>query len=483
MAELLRRILWLVPVLIAGSIVVFGAFGTSSPISNTLSRPLFYNPTPNSAQLAARRALDAVKRGDAGAAARLSELGGAALPVVLQELPTLTVKQQRAVTRGLEKVAARMHLRGDVKWASSAFETDDGHFNSDSALLFWERYREEHALDLRPLATSRLVKRAAQRDAQLQNSDLLAIDTYALPTLVESLGRVGSLEDLRRARRLVSAISHASGRSFAIPDEATVADARRVLTDVREFWDETGPQWTQLGRSELLVARFSQTEFASWVFRTVRQLVGMDHPSSWYRIVERGTRSAWLLAFCLLGLLVIGPSIAATIQVASLRRSRWQLERWSLRGALAAGLLFLTPFLAGPGPNNWVRLSLLGVLTGTAFSAFVLHRELNDRLDWRTHHVLRARPGPQKIGAVFRWLAPSVPTLTPLAVTEAALWVTCLEASTSTPGLGSLALQAYAQGDLDFLMTFCLGLGLATGLAQILADFLLGSPQIHQGEW
>lgn len=482
MAELVRRILWLIPVLVVGALAAFLAFGSTAQVASRLSLPLLYNPSPESAEEAARDALALARRGDTSGSRQLGILGGAALPVVLEELPKLSVHEQRAVIRGLEPVALRMQLRGDPGFSSTNLGGGSGERDEDQSLLFWERYRDEHALDLRPLAVTRLVKRAAQRDGQQKSADLLAVDTYALPSLVGSLGRISRAEDVTRARRLARTISHTTGEHFHIADDATIEEARRVASAIRNYWDQNGAQWTQLSRSELLVARLSQTEFASWVFRSVRQLIGLDHPQMWERFSQKGRGSASLAAFCLLGVLVIGPIVAATIQVLSLRRSRWQLERRGLRTALAVSLMMLVALLFSPGSGNLIRLSLLGLLTGTTFSAFVLQRELGDRMDWRTHHVLRGRPGLTKVGAIFRWLAPSVPTLTPLAVAEAALWVTCLETSAGVDGLGAGALRAYAEGDLDFLIALCLALGLTTGLAQILADLLLGSDRNVHGE-
>jgi hypothetical protein len=375
-----------------------------------------------------------------------------------------------------------MQLGGDPGWSATTHPNASGPQSIDRALLFWERYRDEHALDLRPLAVSRLVKRAAQREGQLQNADLLAVDTYALPHLVGSMGRISTAADVARVRRLARAISHATDQHFAVPEDAGISDARKVATAIRRYWDENGAKWTELGRSELLVARLSQTEFAAWVFRSVRQLTGLDHPEVWERFSSRGRVSASLAAFCLLGLLVVGPVAAAIIQVLSLRRSRWQLERWGLRTGLATLLMTLVSLLTAPSDGDLFRLSVLGLLTGTAFSAFILQRELNDSLDWRTHHVIKLRPGAKKIGAIYRWLAPSVPTLTPIAVAESAFWVTCLETRSKVDGLGAFALRAYAEGDLDFLVALCLGLGLATGVAQILADLLLGADRNPQGE-
>lgn len=482
MAELLRRILWLVPVLVIGALVAFLTFATTVHVKSRLSRPLLYNPSPQSAEVTARAALVLARRGDPSGRKQLSVLGGAALPVVLEELPQLSVSEQRAVTQGLMPVALRMQLPGDVGFASTSISGQSDQHDADRALLFWERYTDEHALDLRPLAASRLVKRAAQRDGQQKSADLLALDTYALPSLVGSLGRISQTEDVTRARRLARTISHATGEPFLIAEDATVEDARKVASAIRSYFDEHGAKWTQLGRSELLVARLSQTEFASWVFRSTRQLVGLDHPEMWERFSRKGRGSASLAAFCLLGLLFVGPIVAATIQVLSLRNSRWQLERRGIRTVLAFCLMMLAALLISPGGGTQLRLSFLGLITGTTFSAFVLQRELGDRMDWRTHHVLRGRPGLTKVGAIFRWLAPSVPTFTPIAVAEAALWVTCLEATSGVDGLGAGALRAYAEGDLDFLIMLCLCLGLATGLAQILADLLLGSDRKVHGE-
>src|SRR5690606_4594277 len=119
---------------------------------------------------------------------------------------------------------------------------------ADAALLFWQRYREEHSLDLRPLATTRLVKRTTLRDTQVRNADLLAVDTYALPTLVGALGRIGVEEDVARARRLVAVISHVTEQKWEIPREASVSEARQMASEIRRFFDENGAKWTELGR-------------------------------------------------------------------------------------------------------------------------------------------------------------------------------------------------------------------------------------------
>jgi len=480
MAETFRRVLWFLPVLAVGAVLLFLALGSTRPVSEKLARPLFYNPSPISAQTAAKAALESVLDKSPSAESRLIELGGAALPALLEELTSLPVSQRRLVAENLWPLAKRMGLSEQRSW--TGLGSKDHAPDVDSKLLFWERYAEEHSLDLRPLSVARLVKRMAARDLKLRNADLIAVDTYALPTMISNIGRINTHADVARARRLVAMIAHVTGEEWEIALDATPREAKGIATKIRHMWDEKAPQWTQLNRFELLVARFSQTEFTTWIVRTVRELTGVDTGTLSARLVSHSRVSVPLLGLALLGLLLVGPMMAAVIQVLQLKESRWKLERMGLRAALSAGLLIITPLLITRRSAGWYELLAISLGAGTLYSTFVLHRELNDKLDWRTHHVLRSRALTSRVTAVGRWLAPSLPTMTPMAVAEAALWVTCLEASTNTNGLGMQSLSALRGGDLYFLMAICLALGLTTGVAQVLADLLLGSSRLKRGE-
>lgn len=489
MADAIRRILWLIPVLSVGAVLIFFVLGSTSTISDELRQPLFYNPAPESAEVAAKRALRLIEAGDPEGTEKLTELGGAALPLILAELPTMAVEEQRRLAHALRPLAERMRLSERSAFAgieprptSSGASASPLREESDRQLLFWERYRDEHALDLRPLSASRLVRRMAERDAHLRSADLLAIDTYALPTLVGALGRVSTQDDVDRCRRVVRVIAHVTGKPWRLDPGATPEQARKLATKIRKYWDQEGGRFTQMERLELLVARFSQTEFGSWVFRSVRQLTGLDHPELLARILSQGRSSAGLLALCLVGLLLVGPAVAATIQVVQLRSRRFQFEYVGLRTAMAGATMTVIAWSVAEPESSFAYLGGIALLVGTVFSTFILQRELSDRVDWRTHHVLRSRTRLSRVLAVTRWLTPSIPTLTPIAIAEAALWVTCLEASSETQGLGREMLRALLSGDLDFLMAICLGLGLATGLAQVAADVFLGNVRTRLGE-
>ncbi len=257
MTEAIRRVLWFLPVLVAGSMLLFLALGSTPTVADRLERPLFYNSSPVSAELAAREALMHLRAGIPGAREELLELGGAALPTILADFGKMNVNDRRLVARALWPIAERMGLAEQRTWTRDTAAERKNSPDGDEQLLFWERYRDEHSLDLRPLSVARLVRRMASRDSQLRNPDLMAVDTYALPTMVTMLGRIRNEADIDRARRILTMISHVTGKAWRLPADATLNEARTRVTEVRRYWDEQGARFTPLNQFELLVARFS----------------------------------------------------------------------------------------------------------------------------------------------------------------------------------------------------------------------------------
>lgn len=486
MTETFRRILWLIPVLSVGAVFLFITLASVSTMRPAPSTVLLYNANPESAEIAAQEALRDLAARKPGAEAELARLGGAALPTILPLLPSIPIFEQRRIVLALKPVAERMGLKQDAwqhDWKPTSVQAAGSASNeADTQLLFWERYRDEHGLDLRPLATSRLVRRLVQSDVDRKNADLLALDTYALPVLVASLGRVRDASDVGRIRRIAGAISHTTGEDFSLSSDANRKEAQVLATQIRRFWDDHGAKWTELDPLSLLVGRFSQTEFARWAFRTTRQISGLDDSEVARRLRAHGLISLPLFICSLGGFILLGPAIAAFLQILELRRTRVGLRSWSIKVILGLTLVSVLQMTLRDPSRNTIALSLLSLLAGSAVSAFTLDREIGDRLDWRTHHVLHLRRPIARTRAVVAWIAPSIPTLAPLAVAESALWISCLEVSAQSRGLGMESLLAVRTGDLDYLMGVCLGLGLATGMAQVLADLVLGQAQLRRGE-
>src|SRR5690606_32315530 len=101
MAEALRRLLWSVPLLVALTVVLFSVLSRLN-VEHTESRvPLFYNPTPTSAEQAANTAVRDVLNNEVGADQRLVELGGAALPYVLESLAKRPLADQQRIAEAL----------------------------------------------------------------------------------------------------------------------------------------------------------------------------------------------------------------------------------------------------------------------------------------------------------------------------------------------------------------------------------------------
>ncbi len=482
MAEALRRLLWLFPLLGLGSVALFAILSQIPAVRHAQELPTFYNPQPVTAQSETQKALERLLAGDAHAAERLQELGGAALPEILPRLPRLSIKERREVSNALWPIAKRMQIRQTALFLPQAAERAERTDHRDARLLFWQRYYQDHDLDFRPVSVTRIARRLAERSVNLRRADLLALDTYALPFLVDQLGRVTSQEDVERIERLSKAISHASQQDFYLESNASVDQARRLATKIRAYWDDEGAKWTHFDRFETLAARLSQTAFAIWAFRTGRALLGIDSPVLFESIYDAARSSLFLLALGLVGALLVGPAIATGMQLSLFRRSTWQGKQWEPRVALSLLMALLLPGLLVHAPESSLLLGFVALATGGLFSAYLLQRELMDRLDWRSHHVLRTRAPLGRVFAVARWLSPSIPTLAPIVTAEVLVWMTCLEASSPTQGLGSLTLAAYTAGKIDWLMAICLGAGLATAAIQLVADMTLGTARWRRGE-
>lgn len=476
MAEALRRLLWSVPLLVALTVVLFSVLSRLN-VEHTESRvPLFYNPTPTSAEQAANTAVRDVLNNEVGADQRLVELGGAALPYVLESLAKRPLADQQRIAEALWPLTNRMGYSSEDVWLRNNGPHSSNEDIPPAALKlqFWEQFRDDRAIDLNPLSVQRLVKRLATHDAQLRQRELRTVDTYALPALVAALGRVSDENDVSRCRRLIKYIAHSTQLDFKIEHDANTAEARREVTRVRQFWDKAGPQWTEHTSFQLLTARVVQTEYARWLIQTLRELTRLDHSRLSESFTEGAKVSGPLLIACLIGLVGLGPLVASTITVLLLTFGGYRIERFGLRLVSSAALVGLTTWTLRSSHMDFRALIVLALLTGGAFGTFILQRELSDRLDWRTHHVLGRRGPISRIMAVGRWIAPAIPTFLPMALAEAVAWVMCLEMATGRSGLGRQTLMAISSADVSFLMAICITLGVLTMSLQLAADLILG---------
>jgi peptide/nickel transport system permease protein len=378
--------------------------------------PLLVNPAPRNARDFALKAAADVARGGAGARAsaqELQRLGGAAFPHVLPNLDALEPAARGRVAMALAPVAFRMGVadRDD-------FDT------AERAIGFFTRYWEDRSADFRSTVVRRKVARLAERALPLRQKEVRELDTFALPELLEALGQLRGAEDARRAGRLVPVIAHATGLDVALAEEASLEEARRVVTRVRAFALAQGPDFVTLDGPGRLSATVIQTRYFRWLTATIQAASGADAAGA---EDLRRVRSAGG-AFLLTSLLVLSGALAAAILLLRLRQS----GAWRGAGLLHVALVVS----AFPATLATLRGAAVGravgwVALGAVLAATLVHEVIALGAERRPIRRAIARAG----------------ALVPVALAGEL----ALEAFLGH-GLGALARKALAVGDLATLM-------------------------------
>src|SRR6185437_11682165 len=136
--------------------------------------PRFLNPNAKDVRSYTKDALallagDRTEDHEQGAHA-LQRLGGAALPYVVPLLDSLGPDARGRAAVALGPVADRMGLPDRDRLAEP-----------ESAALFWARFWDDRALDFAPAAVDRAVARLVEHGSEQRETDLVALDTFALP--------------------------------------------------------------------------------------------------------------------------------------------------------------------------------------------------------------------------------------------------------------------------------------------------------------
>src|SRR4051812_19299043 len=220
MRLVLRRLLWLGPILLAITLLSFGILSTALPSEvDVADLPLFFNPEPGAVERLATRALAQIVTSDGQqpeAERTLATLGGAALPYLLPALEAQSPEGRARVVKALRPVGVRMGLEFDEHWDASR------------EVLTWSRFWEEHAIDYRPSVARRAVLRLGQRSTQLRDTEVRQLDTYALDELIAQMPPEGAA-DLERTRRLAQLAADITGQlQLELPAEAGLDQAEGV---------------------------------------------------------------------------------------------------------------------------------------------------------------------------------------------------------------------------------------------------------------
>jgi peptide/nickel transport system permease protein len=260
--RVIRRVLRVLATLAVVSVIAFWGIAQLGPHTPGFARnpfrelPLFANPNPRGAPELAHEAVISVARNDHRSdhsRQTLVRLGGAALPYVLPKLDTLDPVGRARVAVALGPIALRMGLA----------EAEDVS-QPERAMLFWNRFWQDRAVDFRPPVVKRLVTRVAEHSLSLRREDVLHLDTFALEDLIRALGTVREAADVQRVRRVSAVLSHITGRPVLVGPNAGVSEARAAVESWKSFWLTEGSQYTALDGARRLAAIATETQYGKW---------------------------------------------------------------------------------------------------------------------------------------------------------------------------------------------------------------------------
>jgi hypothetical protein len=439
MRRAVEKLSWLVLSMALASVISFAALARLSDVAigRVSEVPLLVNFDPRNAR---DLALDAVRTVAGGGpestrgAAALVRLGGAGLPHVLGTLDALDPVARGRVALAILPVARRMGIE-------EAHRID----TPEQALVFWTRFWQDRSADFRSAVVRRKVQRLGERALALRQKEVLELDTFALPELIDAIGRVTTPADVGRVQRLSPALSHATGVDWTLAPDATVSEAAAFASRWRRWALENRLDFTTLDGPGRLTAVVTETRYFRWL-RTLLA-AGRDRDALTLARVAttfREARNSLLLAaFCLAAGVAAGAFAAARASQTAPRKRAVELVGLGLACVPITVLALRSVGFGQPG----VVFSL--VLATAAFVAY----------------DAAADPVPPRYRDVA-WRA-GVHTGTLFATIVAALLGA--EALAGRGGLGTLVRTALGAGDLDALMLAALPIALGGLVAATIA--------------
>jgi len=265
--------------------------------------PLFFNGSPTDVRT---RALDAVEtiaaanaRSDA-AAESLANMGGAALPHVIEAMGGLDRRQTERVAIALAPLAERLHV-GDPADLRDA----------EAAPRFWRRFWEDRALDFTEPSVRRDLDRFLAGGSSRWERELLALDTYPLPEIMRTLDNK-KLTATERHNLLF--LAHAVTAHLGVPrdEESTERDEERL----RAWWFIHRTEFVAYDGAERVGAFVGDTRYARWLVGALTGRLGLSTRDGESLATKLSHRAPITLALAgtalLLGLLIAVPVGAAS---------------------------------------------------------------------------------------------------------------------------------------------------------------------------
>jgi ABC-type dipeptide/oligopeptide/nickel transport system permease component len=499
----LRRLLWIVPILIGVTLASFALLsylpdpaddpsllGTLSAEqlaslrrARFLDLPRFFNERPRDVARRVEQALARIRADDEGveqARAELVRLGGAALPHLLPRLDALPPSARARVAVALAPIAERMGIM--------SIEVTDPR----QAVAFWNRFWTDRAPDFRTANARRAVRRFAQHASQAREKDVAELDTYALEQIMLQLVELVAptqAPEWREAQvridameRLIGAAARATGRDDKFVRSAsrqtTYSDAHNCVRRWRDWWLVHQSDYTTHEGAARFVAMLTETQYARWAERA---LAGLAPDTKGNNVLQRLLWSATPTLMLLVSALLLAYTGGIALAIAGAIRASPRAD-WGILAASLAALATPTACLAvwamqTPGASAGLAVIVLILAT---FSSPLTHTRTLLREILRGDYVRTARAlgyGPVQIvigqalrGALLPVLA-LVSTEMPLAM--GATFV--VEKAFGIMGLGEETVRAVQTHDVVWLVGLAFVTAFTVTLTSIAADFAVAA--------
>jgi ABC-type dipeptide/oligopeptide/nickel transport system permease component len=490
MRHTLRRVLWVVLTMFAVSVVAFWALagGPASGSPGAASRaagrleplPLFFNRNPQGVRARAQAAVDSIagqEQRAAESARLLVRLGGAALPHVLPQLDSLSPTERSRVALHLAPLGRRMRI-------GSAAELLD----EQAAVLFWLRYWEDHAIDYHPAAVRRSVQRAAMRMTAGRERDILQLDTFALPELIEAMGTVNGPADVPRVRRLTRLAAHVTAVDWHAGDPVTVQDARAAVARWQHWWRRNRADYVVFDGPGRVNAMLVETAYGKWASEVAHGDFGVT--ASGRPVLDELRRRAPVTLWLVGAAIFAGYGVGVAGGLARAARWRKPLDRIASAAAVAlvaVPVATIAPLLAPQGAAPG-RLLLAAVVMACVVGALVsVYQGAATQQALWTEHSRTLQAGGASPWTIVKsnlkcsgqvcasLLGVHLPTLLTAAFV--------IEHAFGLEGLAATTLAAVEQRNVPWLMAIALGTMLLASILQATSDALLAAldPRVRAG--
>ena len=484
----LRRLLWLLPSVLGVSLLSFLllSFLPSPPPpagvapaewrAHFLELPLFFNLAPADVRSLATEQIERLveapvgsPRAD-GAAEELVRLGGAALPVVLPGLDSLPPAERVRVALALAPIADRMGIDDpDVR-------------DPEQVVVFWNRFWETRSVEFGAATARSAVRRYARYGTEARQSQLMVLDTFALPFIIEQLSGPLDEQTMVELQRLTEALGETTGRDDVISPSDSPLEVNASVYRWQRWWLDHQHDFQRLSGVDRVSGFILQSRYGKWVYETAVLQMGRDESG---RPVLSELIGRARVTFTLL-LLALSLGYALAIGVAA--SSAWHRGRLADRFAAA---LVLVPYALSPALLGVMALHVAGPVdapmawaVATLVAVFVADPARQGRaallpvLASEQVRAARARgAGPWRVlfaHGLRNALAPvatRMSTEIPLALTACFV----VERVYGLEGLGAATLEAVAAHDTQWLMALSLGGAVVAVVALVLSDVAYAS--------